>query len=197
MSKLKDFINRLSWDARAAKRAYNLPTYPVKEVYIHHSVTGSTKEESTWRNIQTYHMVQRNWTDIAYNFGVGQSGKIFEGRGWRRQGGATGAKKDRHSLSICAIGNFEKIKPTQKMLDAIVHWIQIGIERGAIVPDVKILAHKDVQPTLCCGKHLYAKLDYIRDALAAPKEVPKVDNKLSNLKEAQLLINSVIKELEA
>ncbi len=197
MSRLKNFINRFSWDARAAKRAYNLPVYPVKEVYIHHSVTGSSKEESTWRNIQTYHMVQRNWTDIAYNFGVGQSGKILEGRGWRRQGGATGAKKDRHSLSICAIGNFEKIKPTQKMLDAIVHWIQIGIERGSIVPDVKILAHKDVQATLCCGKHLYAKLDYIRESLATPEKETSIDTTLSKLNQAQKLINQAIAELKA
>ena len=197
MSRLKNFINRFSWDARAAKRAYNLPVYPVKEVYIHHSVTGASKEESTWRNIQTYHMVQRNWTDIAYNFGVGQSGKIYEGRGWRRQGGATGAKKDRHSLSICAIGNFEKIKPTQKMLDAIVHWIQIGIERGSIVPDVKILAHKDVQATLCCGKHLYAKLDYIRESLATPEKETNIDTTLSKLDQAQKLINQAISELKA
>ena len=196
MSKLKEFINRYSWEARAAKKAYNLPVYPVKEVYVHHSVTGSTKEETTWRNIQTYHMVQRNWTDIAYNFGVGQSGKIYEGRGWRRQGGATGAKKDRHSLSICAIGNFEKTKPTQKMLDAIVHWIQIGIERGSISPNVTILGHKDVQATKCCGKHLYEKLDYIRDALAAPIELPKLDNSVSKLKEAQMLITQVLKEIE-
>jgi len=196
VSKLKDFIKRISWEARAAKKAYNLPVYPVKEVYIHHSVTGSSKEAATWKSIQMYHMVQRNWTDIAYNFGVGQSGKIYEGRGWRRQGGATGAKKDRHSLSICAIGNFEETVPTKKMIDAIVNWIQIGIERGSIVQDVKVLAHKDVQATLCCGKNLYAKLDDIRNALLIPiKEQP--DTALSKLESAQLLIAEAVNELKA
>lgn len=174
---------RRLWDALAAKRSYNLPSrnVPVKVVYIHHGasmIADSLKdldgdgvpdlEESVWKGYQVYHMYTRGWTDIAYNFGVGLSGSILTGRGWVRQGGATGSPDDSYSLSICAIGNFEKQRPSPEMLNAIAQWILTGIEKGHIHPDVEIRGHKD-KPygTACPGKHLYVKLPTIRSMVAA------------------------------
>jgi N-acetylmuramoyl-L-alanine amidase len=173
---LNRILPRALWDALAARYAYNLPVYPVTHVFIHHGATHAPldlrdadgdgapdNEESTWRGYQRYHMNSRGWSDIAYSFGVGLSGQVYEGRGWRRQGGATGSPEDRHSLSICAIGNYENQQPSDAMLNAIVAWIVTGIELGHISPDVIILGHKD-KPygTSCPGKNLYQHLPRIR-----------------------------------
>ena len=173
------FIRSL-WDARAAKYAYNLPVYPVTHVYIHHGASMAPvdlrdadgdgipdNEESIWRSYQRYHMDTRGWSDIAYNFGVGKSGAVLEGRGWRRQGGATGSPDDRYSLSICAIGNFERENVTPEMMDSIVAWIIYGIEQGHIVQNPVIRGHRD-KPygTSCPGRHLYHQLPQVRSQVA-------------------------------
>jgi N-acetylmuramoyl-L-alanine amidase len=195
MSIIKKLLNRAGWKANKPKKIYKLAVYPVKEVHIHHSVTGYKDEVKQWKNIQLYHMTKRNWTDIAYNFGVGQSGTIYEGRGWDRQGGAAGYKHDRKSLSICAIGNYETMEPTGALVEGIVQWVQEGIERGSITKDVKILAHRDVAATACCGKYLYATLDYIRKSVKQPKAEPKDDTLVSELNKAKIAIDKAIDKL--
>tara|TARA_R110000751_G_scaffold69695_5_gene141407 strand:- start:2025 stop:2576 length:552 start_codon:yes stop_codon:yes gene_type:complete len=149
-------------------------------------------EEAIWHSYQRYHMDTRGWTDIAYNFGVGQSGSILAGRGWKRQGGATGSPDDRESLSICAIGNFEKQYPTDAMVDAIVGWIKRGVKNGHITPNPTIKGHKD-KPygTSCPGKNLYAKLPAIRSALALKE--PTEEAALAEIK----ALRSKIKALRA
>ena len=36
--------------------------------------------------IQDFHQINRSWVDIGYHFLVGENGKVYEGRGWNRQG---------------------------------------------------------------------------------------------------------------
>ena len=38
------------------------------------------------RSIQNFHIDDRGWADIGYHFLVGENGKVYEGRGWDRQG---------------------------------------------------------------------------------------------------------------
>lgn len=171
---------REMWAALAAKYAFKLKTRPVRKVFIHHGATFAPfelqdedgdgipdVEERIWKGYQRFHMVTRKWSDIAYNFGVGQSGSVLEGRGWLRIGGATGHPEDQNSLSICAIGNFQTQRPTEALINAIVLWIITGIELGHIHPDAEILGHKD-KPygTSCPGRYLYAELPNIRSMVA-------------------------------
>lgn len=172
---------RKLWGALAAKYAYKLRVRPVKTVFIHHGASFAKAlvadldgdgipdvEEQIWRAYQRYHMVTRRWSDIAYNFGVGLSGSVLKGRGWTRQGGATGSPQDGRSLSICAIGNFDVQKPSTAMIDAISNWILTGIEKGHIHPDVVIKGHRDKPySTACPGRYLYAKIPQIRSMVAA------------------------------
>ncbi len=171
---------RTLWSALAAKYAFKLSTRPVPVVYIHHGASFAPltlrdldgdgipdNEEFIWAGYQSHHMFTRNWSDIAYNFGVGMSGSVLEGRGWLRIGGATGSPDDLNSLSICAIGNFQTQHPTDDMINAIVQWIILGIELGHIAPDVEIRGHKDKPyATACPGQFLYAELPKIRSMVA-------------------------------
>lgn len=179
MSLLSVILPNRLWDVLAARYEYRLPVYPVTEVYIHHGASFAPlrlrdadgdgvpdKEEEIARAYDRHHQVTKGWSNIAYNFLVGLSGSILEGRGWRNQGGATGNGKDRHSLSICAIGNFETQEPTREMVDAIILWIITGIELGHISPNVKIYGHRDGYSTTCPGKNLYKYLPEIRSRVA-------------------------------
>lgn len=42
------------------------------------------------RSIQAYHMDNKGWADIAYNFVVCPHGYVFEGRGWGKRSAANG-----------------------------------------------------------------------------------------------------------
>lgn len=193
---------RRIWGALAAKYAYNLRTRPVRLVYIHHGATHvpfnlmdedgdgvPDGEEATWKQYQRFHMTSRGWSDIAYNFGVGQSGSVLEGRGWLRIGGATGHPDDSKSLAICAIGNFEVQRPTEALIQAIAQWIITGIELGHIHPDAEIRGHRD-KPygTSCPGKYLYAELPKIR-SMVADGRVSTEDTMDTPLSELNTLIN--------
>ena len=47
-------------------------------------------EKYMLRRWQNYHINGRGWTDIAYNYGLGQSGKIYRLRGENRSGATSG-----------------------------------------------------------------------------------------------------------
>ena len=38
------------------------------------------------KSIQRSHQIGNGWDDIGYHFLVGENGKVYEGRGWDRQG---------------------------------------------------------------------------------------------------------------
>lgn len=51
-------------------------------------------------------MNTRKWSDIGYNFLVGEDGNVYEGRGWGKTGAHTVGYNSK-SVGICFIGNFE------------------------------------------------------------------------------------------
>lgn len=76
-------VKRAGWGARKPK--YRNTSSAQKVDAIHHT-TGKTLghiDEAQWvRNIQAFHMgPSRGWSDIGYNWIVGPSGTIYEGRG--------------------------------------------------------------------------------------------------------------------
>lgn len=170
------FIDREEWGARPPRNTQVRPTYPATHIVVHHGgVKGIApdelldadgdgapdKEEGIWSGYQDFHLDVKKWFDIAYSFGFGRTGARYEGRGWRLQPGATGSPHDRFSVAFCAIGNFEKQKPTDDMLEGMVKQAVNGIRKGHLVtPDRLVwIGHRD-KPfgTSCPGKNLYAEI---------------------------------------
>ncbi|CAM5172805.1 unnamed protein product, partial [Eretmochelys imbricata] len=54
------------------------------------------------RRIQNYHTFKKGWSDIAYNFLIGEDGRVYEGRGWS----TVGENWNRISLGFSFLGNF-------------------------------------------------------------------------------------------
>ena len=66
------------------------------------------------KTIQDFHQNDRGWVDIGYHFLVGENGKVYQGRGWNRQGAhSTGWNDDaygknfiNYSLLTCSVKVF-------------------------------------------------------------------------------------------
>ncbi|GAB4423725.1 MAG: hypothetical protein Kow00106_20740 [Anaerolineae bacterium] len=122
-----------------------------RTVVIHHSVLYAEDDLSTMRAIQEQHMDLRGWADIAYHFGVGRSGQVFEGRsltvrGTHVQGYNTG------SVGVVFLGDFTIDYPTPLQFEAgrrLIDWLALRLEL------THLAGHSDFNnDTDCPGQHL-------------------------------------------
>lgn len=95
-------IARAGWGARAPRSRYTTTWANRTEFIVHYSQGPPTQSV---RAIQNFHMDDpaHRWSDIGYNFLVGQDGRIYEGRGWL----TIGAQAHQHNTSgigVCFIG---------------------------------------------------------------------------------------------
>jgi hypothetical protein len=94
-------ISRAGWGAKPPRSRYTTTWARRTEFIVHYSEGPTTQ---TPRQIQAFHMgPQRQWSDIGYNFLVGQDGTVYEGRGWL----VIGAQAHGHNTSgigVCFIG---------------------------------------------------------------------------------------------
>ena len=167
-------IPRWAWGARKPKSITPMKT-PVSEVWCHHSAGVSPPdlpqakddiekqgERSTMRGIKNFHLDGRGWVDIAYNFVIMPSGRVYRGRGWTRQGAHTEGHND-HSVATCFAGNFEIEKPTDKAIKSARQLVARGKQLKRLTSTVRVGGHRDASgaQTACPGKHLYQRLGEI------------------------------------
>lgn len=124
-------VSRKEWGARPADPPLLKMDTPTPETWIHHAAFSLDNEEEMMRDIQLAHQ-HLGYRDFAYNFGVGQSGKIYEGRGWGKTNGADGSDHDLRSHTWCYLGNSNVTTPSQATLDAIREHIAFGIKERHI-----------------------------------------------------------------
>lgn len=158
MKELK-IITRAEWGARPAQGPVNdLPVYPPPFVVVHHSATvGCTSQticSARVRSFQNYHMDHNKWSDIGYNFLVGEDGLVYEGRGWGKRG-AHCPKFNPKSIGICVIGNFTSHEPNLIAIETLKDLIEFGVSKGEIQSDYKLIGHRQGSRTECPGNSLY------------------------------------------
>nr|KAG5712979.1 hypothetical protein BaRGS_021773 [Batillaria attramentaria] len=129
-----NIISRSEWGARAPNHAIGDMDAPAKYVFIHHGSSG--------------------WTDIGYNFVVGEDGSAYMARGWTEIGAHTYGYNS-VGIAICVIGDFNDRLPNDKALNKIKQLIQCGLEKGHIDPNYTLKGHRDVGETDCPGDQLY------------------------------------------
>ncbi|PSN41495.1 Peptidoglycan-recognition protein LB [Blattella germanica] len=172
-----DIVTREEWGAKAPKQTANITT-PVPFVVIHHTYSPAYCNESdtckkAMREMQHMHQDIRGWWDIGYNFCVGGTGKVYEGRGWDLQG-AHAPRYNNRSVGICFIGDYMEDIPTEIMTKAGKELIQLGVDRGSIDKDYKLIGHRQVRDTLCPGDKFFEEIqswehyDPIRDVVPYP-----------------------------
>ncbi|MCA1834604.1 MAG: peptidoglycan recognition protein, partial [Actinobacteria bacterium] len=187
---------RAQWGANEKLREQTLPKYAPqnKMALIHHTDTGNgysrDQVPSILRGIYAYHVKNRGYRDIAYNFLVDRFGRMWEGR-WGGMdktvvGGHT-AGFNYGTIGVAMIGTYMTTTPTSYTQAAIsrllswkfsVHHIKprakvlmtvrsspAGGQRWAVGTNVwlnTISAHRDVNYTSCNGTKGYRTLPWIR-----------------------------------
>ena len=148
MSDLK-IAPRSEWTGTKPKRT-TLSWDAVKYVVIHWPGTPGKKISTNIRELlrgwYTYHAKDRGWTDIAYNYAVDQTGKIWTLRGDYRDGATSGWGG--RSVSILAVlANSET--PSEDMLKSLKALAETL--RGRAAKGAKIVGHKSLVSTSCPG----------------------------------------------
>lgn len=128
-------------------------------VVVHHTADrGPTKANRVWseaafmRSTQAFHTgPSRGWSDIAYNYIIMPSGRVWEGRGYGVVG-AHAPNYNRRGIGVCFAGNYSETPPTPAAIEAYYALLSRLRTHGADIDD--IVAHGDVYATSCPGNAL-------------------------------------------
>ena len=186
---------RRQWGARESWRDGRPHiNHTIKQVHVHHTVNSNSYRRrdvpALIRGMYRYHTRHLGWSDIGYNFLVDRFGRVWTGRA----GGARRAVRGAHTLGfnstsagVAVIGNFELVRPSDRVLDAVaavaawklqpygrdplgnVRVWSHGSDRFRAGRKVRLPAidgHRDTNQTACPGRHLYHHLDEIRHRAA-------------------------------
>jgi len=153
----------------------------VKLLVVHHTaleVNGETRtEEERVRALYTYHANNLGWGDIGYNFVIGESGRIYEGRA----GGDASVAGHAYcynigSIGIALLGNFEQEAPLQEQIQGLQWLLDYLTKKYGIDPAGRIefhgknlstiVGHNDLNSTVCPGYFLDEVLPQIRNHVA-------------------------------
>lgn len=165
-------ITRKQWGARAPKNVSRLgSTRGVKVHYEgdHISTALATDHRlcaSQVRNIQTFHMDTRGWSDIAYNALVCPHGSVYVGRGPHVLCAANGPGLNFGHYAVCGlVGDSGLTQPSPAMLNGIrdaIEWLRAEGGAGS-----EIKGHRDGYSTSCPGEPLYA---WVRKGAPRPNQ---------------------------
>ncbi|XP_012282318.1 uncharacterized protein LOC105700745 [Orussus abietinus] len=154
-----EFVTRAEWGARTAVGPVDdFPSQPLYTVVIHHSdtrnCTGFADCKKLVKSIQNYHIDEKHWFDIGYNFLVGDDGIIFEGRGWDKQG-AHARSHNADTIGICFLGRYNVYYPKQSAVKAAKDFVSEGVNLGKLYDNYTVIGHRDVGKTTCPGDRLF------------------------------------------
>lgn len=170
---------RRSWGAQYDDGDLTL-TGLALEVFAHHTVTAQLSpdasvedERAQMRSIEaTGH--SRFATPQAPNFGISYnvlifpSGRAHQGVSFNRRGAHTDGRNST-VRSICFVGNYEEHEPTAAQLATAAAIYAEGKGKWW-VPTAPLRGHRDLKPTACPGKHVYAQLPAIRAGHITPED---------------------------
>jgi N-acetylmuramoyl-L-alanine amidase len=99
-------------------------------------------------------MDSNGWSDIGYNFLVGEDGNAYEGRGWDRIG-AHASNYNSVSLGVSVIGSFSNKLPNAAALNVVNQLIECGVSNGKLSRSMSLHGHRDGVCTDCPGQTFY------------------------------------------
>ncbi len=141
-------ITRAEWHAAPPKQMPVRVRMSMRtEVIVHHSA-GPVSQSP--RTIQRYHMEERGFIDIGYNFLIkGTTGDVFEGRGWNALGAHT-AGRNLEGLGICIIGT-DRLEPPARATLREMYRLAVHFAGHPL----QIRGHRDHAATECPGDQTY------------------------------------------
>lgn len=164
---------RAQWGSRQTV-VQDLEEVP-RVIFIHHTAgwrcTTTAECDSAVKGMQIDHMDGKNaWADIGYNFLIGDTGQIYEGRGYGKLGVHT-ASNNYYSLGLSFIGNFTSDElPTHQALANAKAFITCSIGKGQLVENYCVSTHRDVVSTYCPGDAIHRNVSTWYRYNASPQQ---------------------------
>jgi hypothetical protein len=177
-------FSRAQWGADESMRNGFAGYGEISAAFVHHTVNSNdySRDEvpAILRGIYAYHTQSQGWSDVGYNFLVDRFGRIWEGRFggiWHPVIGAHTLGYNENSFAMAAIGNFESVVPTRRMVRSYRDLFAWKLDRSRVAGNAytridgvrlkTIGGHRDAGATACPGRHLYARIPAIRAQVAA------------------------------
>jgi len=96
----------------------------VTHLIVHHTAMGNETPDSDWpaivRDIWNFHVFERGWADIAYNYLIDPNGVIYEGRsGGDNVVGAHFSGVNAGTMAVAMLGDFTDAAPTTEALNSL------------------------------------------------------------------------------
>ncbi|XP_004632369.2 peptidoglycan recognition protein 4 isoform X2 [Octodon degus] len=161
-------VSRKQWGAEAVGCRSQLMV-PV-DVLVTHHIPGLECQDQTacsqrLRELQSYHVHNNRGCDVAYNFLVGDDGRVYEGVGWTIQGLHTKGYNN-ITLGIAFFGTKEGRSPSSVALSAMKALISYAVLKGHLSP-------RYIQPLFVKGENCLAPPQKASPRKACPSIVPR------------------------
>jgi hypothetical protein len=151
----------------------------VTHLIVHHTVNPNDSIEwpAVVRSIWNFHVFERGYADIGYNFLVDPDGVIYQGRaGGENVQGAHFSSVNAGTIGVALLGTFMTTIPTEEALASLGEVLAWGCNQFGLDPTgrsihtaselnlMTISGHRDGPgPTECPGDALYRLLPKIRN----------------------------------
>ena len=145
-------ITRAEWGADESIRTSGRAFAPIRKLVVHHTASPNNPSNppGVVRDMYRYHVVDRGYADIGYNFVIDHRGNVYEGR-WARSyaPGELHDGEDGNGLGVMAahaegvnagtcgvvlIGDFSSRQPTNAAVNALVQLLAWKASRHQIDP---------------------------------------------------------------
>jgi hypothetical protein len=151
-------LTRQQWNARTPSSRVRLPWANIIEIAVHYTAMDADRTgdpRARMRAIQAFHMNERGWADIAYNWAFTHAGVILQGRGWETRSAATG-NANGHTVAFVFLGtdvvNRDDVTGAgRRALTTLI----LEAERLA-GKKLVVKGHRDYMNTACPGDELMA-----------------------------------------
>ncbi|MGA1367442.1 MAG: N-acetylmuramoyl-L-alanine amidase [Blastocatellia bacterium] len=150
----------------------------VTHLIVHHTVNSNTSADwpAVVRSIWSFHIFDRGYSDIGYNYLIDPNGVIYEGRsGGDNVLGAHFSGVNAGTMGVALIGTFTSGLPTLKARESLRRLLAWKADQRGLIPytaaphassglSLKVIAgHRDgPSPTECPGQVLYLFLPQLR-----------------------------------
>ena len=175
-------VTRTEWECpdRQITTHGSLSYTIVTHLIVHHTAMGVEEPSSDWpalvRSIWNFHVLERGWADIGYNYLIDPNGVIYEGRsGGDNVIGAHFSGVNAGTMAVALLGDFTAAAPTTDALNSLKEILAWKCDQCGLDPEGRSLheasqlilntisGHRDgPKATECPGDALYLLLPAIR-----------------------------------
>lgn len=129
----------------------------VTRITVHHDAIVSTDVSTTndavrrLNSVRTGHL-QRNMIDIGYHYVIDPSGRVWEARPVRFQGGHV-HNQNEHNLGIMVMGNYDIQSPTPQSVASLDAFLAVQMRRYGVALN-NVYTHQEIGQSACPGRSM-------------------------------------------